>query len=266
MVQPTYTKVLAEPQHRKATKIFLQHLSEASRLEGWRETETFNNWLKAASCALAGVAYRAAGAVRHWEANEDEYMSVVRACSKPDKTMSLFAKMLSTTTVALKNHDQDFLGPIFMEISANAHVGQFFTPVAVSKLIASITFDNIDAKFDEAWADGRGYITVHEPTCGVGAMVLAANAVIKEHGHDVARNVHWTCVDVDLRCVRASYIQLSLTGASAYVVHGNTLKLEEYSSLPTIASIEYPKLIHRRKPENRSIEGKVEEIESAHCE
>lgn len=265
MAQPTYTRVLAEPEHRKATKTFMQQLDRVARQEGWRESEALNHWLKAASCALAGPVFRAVGAAARWEANEVEYLSVVKACKEPQETMTTFSKMLAMVRLALDNHDQDFLGPIFMELSSNAHAGQFFTPVGVSKLVASITFNNLDEKIEEARADGRNFITVHEPACGVGGMILAANSIIRQNGYDVAKEVHWTAVDTDLRCVRATYIQLTLTGTSAYVIHGNTLTLEEYFNLPTLASVKYPKIERKREPEGEPITCGIEDIEGDQC-
>jgi hypothetical protein len=249
MAHPTYTRVVPEPEHRKATKAFLQQLARVARREGWREAEALNHWLKAASCALAGQVFRAVGATARWEANEAEYMSVVKACKQPKETMTAFSKMLAIVGLALDNHDQDFLGPIFMELASNAHVGQFFTPVGASKLVAALTFVDLSRGIDEARDDGRNFISAHEPACGVGGMILAANSLIGQHGYDVAREIHWTAVDVDWRCVRATYIQLSLTGASADVVHGNILTLEVFSSLPTLASIKYPKIERKREPE-----------------
>lgn len=38
-----------------------------------------------------------------------------------------------------------------------------------------------------------------------------------------------TATDIDLKCVHMCYLQLSLYGIPAVVIHGNTLTLEEWS-------------------------------------
>lgn len=42
--------------------------------------------------------------------------------------------------------------------------------------------------------------------------------------------MHITAVDIDIKAVHMCYIQLSLMGIPAVVIHGNPLTLEEWSS------------------------------------
>lgn len=94
--------------------------------------------------------------------------------------------------------------------------------------------------------DEKPFIALHEPACGVGGMILATNAVLRENGVDVAREAHWHAVDVDYRACCGAYLQIALSDASAVVIHGNTLSLDAWSSMVTPAALFYPK-----RPESR---------------
>jgi hypothetical protein len=93
----------------------------------------------------------------------------------------------------------------------------------------------------KAKADAGHIITVQEPACGAGCMVVAAGQALKEIGIDPARQAHFTMFDVDKRCVQAAYIQTTLCGISADVIHGNTLSLETWGSYRTITAMLHPK-------------------------
>lgn len=73
-----------------------------------------------------------------------------------------------------------------------------------------------------------GYFTMNEPTCGAGCISLAFAGRIQELGWNPSQNLVVRAEDVDIRCVWMSYIQLSLYGIPAVVIHGDVLSLEEY--------------------------------------
>jgi hypothetical protein len=132
----------------------------------------------------------------------------------------------------------DFIGPIFSEFAASAQLGQFFTPHHLSMLMAGMTIDDPRKMLEQS---KRGFITLQEPACGVGGMTLAACAVLREHGIDLARQVHWTLIDIDYAATCAAYVQVNLCGISADVFHGNTLSLETWLATPTLMAILHPK-------------------------
>lgn len=239
MAQPTHTKVMAAPEHRAATADFLKLLSTAARREGWRESEAFSHWLTCAASALLGPLLQLDRPA--WEANEARYMAVVRSCRDQAATMGDLAKLLAITTDALETAPTDFLGPIFSEVSASAGLGQFFTPWAISMASASMILQDAPALLADIRAEGGSHITLSEPACGVGGMVLAGNEVLRGHGICPATQAHWVAVDVDWRAVCGAYVQLTLTGCSAVVVHGNCLSAETWAQLPTVAAVAYPK-------------------------
>ena len=73
-----------------------------------------------------------------------------------------------------------------------------------------------------------GPITINEPTCGSGTMVIGAIWAMQHHGFDYRHNTFFVAQDIDIRCVWMAYIQLSLYGIPAMIIHGNTLTMQEW--------------------------------------
>lgn len=237
MAQPTHSRVRGEAAHHEHTREFLALITKAARGEGWREHQAFEHWLTAASAALAGPVI----AGERWARNEARYMGVVAACKAPGETMALFSQALGVCSMALDRDSADFLGPIFGELSSHAGWGQFFSPWQLCLVMAHMQLQDAAAMLERARDAGRAWISLSEPACGVGGMLLAANQVLGEQGLMIGRDAHWVAVDIDWRAVCGCHIQATLTGASAVVVHGNTLSLEEWEHLPTYAAAAFPK-------------------------
>ena len=99
----------------------------------------------------------------------------------------------------------DYLGELFMNCGFGSNRnGQFFTPYHVSKLCAKLCIG--EPPEDKI-------ITLNEPCCGSGGMVLAAMDVLKnDFGINYTIDCFVDCSDIDLRCVHMTYLQLSLAG------------------------------------------------------
>lgn len=217
--------------HNPARETFLDALNAASRREGWRSYETMGYFLEAGYRALRRATLISQADI---DKNEAAYMSIVKRCRTDAKeTMADLSKMLYAVVEALEAAPVDFIGPVFEEVSASNFMGQFFTPYALSKLIAEMTMTQLP--------DGDEVLFCSEPACGVGGMVLAATEVLRGRGFDVPRKVHWQMVDVDSRVIAGAYIQVTLCGISADVIHGNTLSLETWEGTRTFAAMMHPK-------------------------
>ena len=127
----------------------------------------------------------------------------------------MFAEMLGLLAMALEEEPTDMLGRIYMEAGlGNKNTGQFFTPFHVSKVCASMAL---------AGEDGKERITLNEPSCGAGGMVIAAAAVLRERGINYQRCLDVVAQDLDWKGVYMCYVQLSLLGIRAVVAQGDTL-------------------------------------------
>lgn len=120
----------------------------------------------------------------------------------------------------------DWAGEIYMESkTSNSNLGQFFTPYNVSKVIALCGLDIPGIKAKLA-ADPDTIITLHEPTCGGGGLIVAAIEELNRQKINYAWNVFVDCGDIDSRCVHMTYLVLSLLGVPAVVRKGDALMLE----------------------------------------
>lgn len=164
------------------------------------------------------------------ESYEQRYLSIVKKYRKED--LEIFAQALGVFMGWIqKAMDgdipfRDFAGEIYMDSgTSSGKAGQFFTPYHVSHLMAEVNFDKekIKAEID---ADPDRLITIAEPTCGAGGLIVAAIDVLKNAGVNYAWNVFVDCGDIDSRCVHMTYLTLSLLGVPAVVRKGDALSLD----------------------------------------
>lgn len=83
----------------------------------------------------------------------------------------------------------------------------------------------------------KGYITVCEPCIGSGGMVLGAAKAMANWKMNYQTQMLVTGIDIDMKCVQMAYLQLSLLGIPAVIIHGNNLTNEVWSRWYTPAYI-----------------------------
>lgn len=163
------------------------------------------------------------------DAIEARYMDVVRRNAAED--VRAMPELLGITALAVQDGGCDFLGQIVVELELpSQHMGQFFTPYDVSRMIAEMTFDTVDELIAE-----QGFVTVQEPACGAGGMIIAAADVIEGRGFDIARQLYVDGTDISALCFKMSYLQASLRGIPAIIRRGNTLSGEVFERAVTPA-------------------------------
>lgn len=161
---------------------------------------------------------------------EKEYLDIIGRY----KNKKQFAELLVITTLALEEKPHDFLGDIFMSAGfGNVRGGQFFTPYHLSKMMSEITIGN---NFKEQ-IEKDGYVTLSEPCCGAGGMIIAASEVMKEKGFNPQTQMRFTGIDIDLKCCQMAFIQTSLLGLRGEIYHGNTISMEMWKKFITPMSI-----------------------------
>ncbi|WP_080707958.1 MULTISPECIES: ArdC-like ssDNA-binding domain-containing protein [Erwiniaceae] len=85
----------------------------------------------------------------------------------------------------------------------------------------------------EALFRDKPFITMSEPACGAGCMVLAFADVLQKAGWPPHRYLWVSATDIDPLAAGMAYIQLSLCGIAGEVVVGNTLANERRRILHT---------------------------------
>lgn len=143
------------------------------------------------------------------------------------ETRTYFIPLLLLVQKALSLKFSDFLGECFMSLElGNKYKGQFFTPYSISFMMASILGDYSGKEEN-----------LSEPACGAGGMIIARAEALEQKGINYLEAMQVQAVDVDFLAYNMCYIQLSLLGISAEVVHGNTLSLETFEVMYTPAYI-----------------------------
>lgn len=150
--------------------------------------------------------------------DENAYQEVLRRYGNSDEKAHVaenhFAKALAVFfEETARDSSIDHLGRAHETSGlSNANTGQFFTPESLSDLCAELTLPEFD--------DSRP-VSVSDPCCGSGRMLISA-----------MRRLHvdswFYAVDVDSMCVDMCALNLLVRNANAYVVHGNALSLDAY--------------------------------------
>ncbi|MFD2024163.1 N-6 DNA methylase [Promicromonospora aerolata] len=205
----------------------LKKLLEANTGSGRRRvTQVFTDF-----CELCALAIRNAIDRRGFDEREDRYLSV--AATYTPEEMDRFATALALLAQELQSGLSDVLGTLYMSLDlGNERLGQFFTPYEVSVLAARMTAGDLVERLQE-----QAFVTVSEPTCGSGGMVVATAEALSDAGINYQRSMHVTAQDIDITAVHMTYVQLALLHIPALVVHGNTLALEQRDVWPTPAHV-----------------------------
>jgi len=172
------------------------------------------------------IAYSISNSCDYKQEREDSYLAIVKRYSKSEteKLSELFA----LTVLALEeNRYQDFLGQVYMDYGfGDTRKGEYFTPYDIAALITKLA--------QSEQVDEVPYVTVNDPACGSGVMLIAfANEMIKE-GATLHQQLFVIANDLDPCIALMCYIQLSLLGCAGYVCIRNTL------SEPVEGSVYHP--------------------------
>jgi len=160
---------------------------------------------------------------------ESAYAREMNSLKYPTK----FPEAFGLLVMALEEEAYDFLGYTFMELGvANKFAGQCFTPRDVSKAMAGMLLNDLQP------IDGQT-LTLAEPACGGGSMVIEASNILKDLGF-YPWHYHWWATDVDWKCYAMTLIQTTLLGIPAVVTCGNSLTLEVFTKSANLISLIHP--------------------------
>jgi len=158
-------------------------------------------------------------AINKNEVLEKEYMTIQGKYSKEELTS--FAQLLAELVNLLQDEPIDILGQLYMELEiSNKNAGQFFTPDSISQLMGKMIYGN------EIKLPPCGFVTLSEPTCGAGGMVLSFVKEMISQKLNPANHLWVQCIDIDRTVALMCYVQLSLWNVPAQIIVGNTLTLE----------------------------------------
>jgi len=183
--------------------------------------EIFSDWLIMAAATLYA-----------WKKDENvekEYQNIASHYTKEE--LEKLGQLLALTVEALEEKEQDFLGEVFTFANlANERNAQYFTPYNISLMTAKIIIG------ESEFPKGR-VCKINDPACGAGGMLVAAASVMKERGFNYQQNALFIGQDIDARCARMAYIQLSLLGVPAVIYCMNTLTMQTFWHRETIGYV-----------------------------
>ena len=181
------------------------------RHQSW---EVWSDFVYMAAAAITNAVDRSEKAAHR----EKEYLKIIGKYNKIEQ--AVFPQLLTTMVDELEiRPEQDFLGEMFMALELGNHwKGQFFTPYSVCKMMAEININGIEEKIDR-----QGFVSICDPACGAGALLVAARNVMLAKEIDWSTKALFVAQDIDVTAALMCYIQLSLLGCAGYVCIGNTL-------------------------------------------
>ncbi|EIH3275920.1 DUF1738 domain-containing protein [Salmonella enterica] len=162
---------------------------------------------------------------------EADYLRRVKRYSKEDAIQ--MSRLLAVVTDGLEFSPTDFLGQLMMTLElGNQYLGQYFTPWSVSCMMARM---NMADRLPELEDGSREYITVCDPACGAGGMIVATAEAMLEAGYNPQKQMLAFCTDIDPLAAMLCYIQLTLMHIPAVVSIGNSLTMEMTREMATPA-------------------------------
>lgn len=165
----------------------------------------------------------------HYDEREAQYLKIAQKYSKEEmlKFKEMHQKLIEAFSQSL--YCADILGELFHSLNlSNSRNGQFFTPIHIARMMAKITLQPGEIDKSE-----KGYVTICEPSCGSGVMLIAQANALYEKNYSPSHHMCVLAVDNDIRCAMMAYIQLSYLGIPAVVVHGDSLLRKEYARFYT---------------------------------
>lgn len=220
-----------------------EFISKLSNLDRSKSVSTvFNDFLTLSCCSLAQTVYRS-------DILEQKYLNIIKTYTK--EQAEEFSKLLAFLVLGLEQAPQDFLGQVFMSLNLGSQAnGQYFTPYSVCKFMAEINFTEIET------IQNNQLITLSEPCCGSGGIIIAFAETLKEQGYNYQHQLFVEAIDIDETCFKMAYIQLSILGIPARVMLGDTLawKFQKvlYTPFYFVNGFEY-KLKHQQQVQKKPV-------------
>ena len=134
-----------------------------------------------------------------------EAMYLERSKKYSTSELEVLAQMLAEVVDEMEqNPDQDMLGELFMALGlANEWKGQFFTPYDICRAMAAMNLgEDLKSQIEE-----KGWVSVSDPACGAGALLLAFANECKRNHINYQTSVFFVAQDIDFLAGCMCYIQ-----------------------------------------------------------
>jgi len=200
------------PKQLPSYRSVLEHLAPSrSRMD------VFRAFVRLSACALA------AGT------REKEYLEEAGKWARPE--LDRFAEAFGALVLEAEAGEpfEDLLGPYYMDLlgkNAQSWNSEFHTPAPVAQMMARMLAG------DEG--DAAEPITLCEPACGSGVMILAKASAMPR---DRVRFLRVTAIDVSVAACDMCFVNTTLWDIPAVVIHGNALSNEFWARWRNMPSV-----------------------------
>ncbi|MCM1171305.1 MAG: SAM-dependent methyltransferase [Clostridium sp.] len=181
--------------------------------EKYGTADAWRRFIVAYACSISNLV-----TTEHFEEREKLYKEQITT----DEELMMFSDLAAIFYLAmLENPYQDFLGDVYQRLSLGSNArGQIFTPYHISHFMAETTFAGKDCSTE---LKSKGYVSVYDPCCGSGVMLLAGAEVLQKRNFNCSTEVLLVGRDIDRVVALMCYVQLSIPGYAGYVSIGDSL-------------------------------------------
>ena len=159
-----------------------------------------------------------------YKAREQEYLVTISKYASDGNDARLLSIMMGKLACYINMDIKDYLGKLYMDTIPQTKLGQFFTPFHISYLTCktSVSDEELVKEIED-----KGKITLYEPSCGSGGMILAFCKRLKELGYDPSEILEVYACDLDINSVYMTFIQLSMLNINAQIIRGDSLSMNK---------------------------------------
>ena len=193
---------------------FRKILESISRQHNTRTV--FDAFVRFAACCLA------------MQTREAEYLEEAKRWQKPE--LELFGSALGALILEMESKPfEDIIGGYYMDFALSSKGqqwnGEFHTPKTICDLMARMVLGDMESIPTE------GPITVCEPACGAGAMILSLAQVCPP---EARRRLRVTAIDINRTACDMTFINTTLWGIPTRIMHGNSLSNDYWAAWSNI--------------------------------
>lgn len=200
----------------------------------------FDAFTRLSACALAA------------QTREAEYLEEAKRWDKED--LKVFAEAFGALIAEMEDRPfEDLIGGYYMEFALSSKGqqwnGEFHTPKPICDMMARITLGDMES------LPADRPILVCEPACGAGAMILS---LAEACSPEVRRRLRVTAIDICRTACDMAFINTTLWGVPARILHGNTLSNEYWAAwsnihyiapwLPLALKLQSPEALEQGQP------------------
>ncbi len=193
----------------------------------YRRSEVFYDFITIIGLELYLILY----GVRADETLKQRYQTAVSHYTETEKQALVSLSVILIQ--ALEHKSYDFLGSVFMGLElGDRYKAQHFTPSHIAHAMAAMTLSDCHALIQR-----RGFLTLQEPTCGSGVMIIEAYNYLRKENINPQQQMWVQAKDLDFTAALMCYIQMTLLHIPGEVIIGNSLTNEVHFHLYTPAHI-----------------------------